>query len=73
MADTAERPGGGGEPAARYLGMKPDEMADAFAAWAAGKGILARVTGEQCADLAKAFMAGCLYAARLNDLGVPGE
>ena len=55
-----------GEPAARYLGMKPDEMAAAFTAWAAGEGILARVTEEQCADLAKAFMAGCVYAARLT-------
>ena len=66
MAEQAERPGADGEPAARYLGMKPDEMAAAFAAWAAGEGILARVTDQQCADLAKAFMAGCLYAARLT-------
>lgn len=50
----------------RYLGMKPDEMAAAFAAWAAEAGILARVTEEQCADLAKAFMAGCVYAARVT-------
>lgn len=55
-----------GEPAARYLGMRPDEMAEAFAAWAAGEGILARATGEQRADLARAFMAGCVYAARLT-------
>jgi hypothetical protein len=59
-------PGGGSEPVTRYLGMKPDEMAAAFTAWAAGEGILARVAGEQCEDLAKAFMAGCVYAARLT-------
>ena len=58
-----------GEPTARYLGMRPDEMAEAFAAWAAGEGILARAGGEQCADLARAFMAGCVYAARLAGAG----
>jgi hypothetical protein len=39
-------------------------IADAFANWGAKEGILSRITEEQCADLAKAFAAGCMYALR---------
>lgn len=37
-------------------------MSEAFAEWAAKDGLLSRVTPEQCADLARAFAAGCTYA-----------
>lgn len=36
----------------------PEGIASMFTEWAAGKGILARVTEAQCADLAAAFGAG---------------
>ncbi len=38
-----------------------EQMADAFAKWADSRGILARVTREQAADLALAFGAGAVY------------
>jgi hypothetical protein len=40
----------------------PEMMADMFARWAKREGILARVTEDQCADLARAFGAGFLSA-----------
>lgn len=41
---------------------EPDEreIAQLFTAWATEEGILARVTKEQCADLALAFAAGMM-------------
>jgi hypothetical protein len=37
------------------------EAADLFAKWAAKEGLLARVTEDQCAGLARAFIAGWFY------------
>ena len=41
-----------------------DEFAEAFTQWAQSEGLLPRITQEQCADLAKAFGAGYLYALK---------
>lgn len=39
------------------------ELAGEFSEWASREGLLARVTEEQCADLAKAYIAGAISAA----------
>lgn len=44
--------------ASQHAGALPEVMADMFTEWANREGILARITGEQCADLALAFGAG---------------
>jgi hypothetical protein len=44
--------------------VTPGSMADAFTQWAKQEGLLPRITEDQCADLARAFMAGCAYAIR---------
>jgi hypothetical protein len=46
--------------------MGSQELADRCAQWAQREGILERVTEEQFADIAKAFMAGYAYGMHLN-------
>lgn len=38
------------------------EAADLFGKWVAMEGLLGRITQDQCADLARAFLAGWFYA-----------
>lgn len=38
--------------------MDPEGMVEAFAVWAGRTGLLDRITSQQCADYAAAFMAG---------------
>jgi hypothetical protein len=45
----------------------PEHMADLFTEWAQRERILPRLTEEQCADLAKAFMAGYMAALAQPD------
>ena len=53
----------------------PELLADLFADWAKRDGILARITKEQCADLARAFGAGFMIAQELakHDPDIKGE
>jgi hypothetical protein len=39
------------------------ELAESFSEWASREGILTQITEEQCADLAKAYIAGAVSAA----------
>lgn len=41
--------------------MDEAEAADLFGKWAAKEGLLAEVTEGECADLARAFIAGWFY------------
>lgn len=43
-----------------------NELSALFAKWAEREGILARIDEQQCADLAKAFMAGYAHGLRGN-------
>ena len=43
-----------------------NELSALFARWAEGEGILARISEEQCADLARAFMAGYAHGRAGN-------
>ena len=58
-AFDAERDAADAEAAFRDLG---EEISAQFAAWAQANGILARITEDQCADLALAWMAGWAHA-----------
>ena len=52
----------------------PEGIADMFTDWAARNGILARVTREQCGDLAQAFGAGfALGLGHMTGLSVARE
>ena len=51
-----------GATGSRDLGL-PDALAALFTRWMVTEGLLSRVTEEQCADLAKAYMAGFLMGA----------
>ena len=56
---NAEREAADAEDAFAELGK---EISGQFAAWAQANGILARITEDQCADLALAWMAGWAHA-----------
>lgn len=43
-----------------------NELSALFVKWAQGEGILARIDEQQCADLAKAFMAGYAHGRAGN-------
>ena len=43
-----------------------NELSALFAKWAEGEGILARIDEQQCADLARAFMAGYTHGRMGN-------
>jgi hypothetical protein len=47
----------------------PSLMAQLFTDWAQREGLLSRITEEQCADLAKAFMAGWAMADAWRESG----
>jgi hypothetical protein len=47
----------------------PDTMAEMFTDWAKREGLLPRITEEQCADLAKAYMAGWVMADLWRESG----
>jgi len=41
--------------------MDDTKAAELFGEWAAKEGLLGRITEDQCADLARAFIAGWFY------------
>lgn len=51
-----------GDPERVVSTATPELLADLFTDWAERDGILARITEEQCADLARAFGAGFMIA-----------
>jgi hypothetical protein len=51
----------------------PDTMAEFFAQWAKREGILPIIDKGQCADLARAYMAGWVMAETWRETGCAAD